>query len=93
MAKEQTVTYPWNFAANHWLSRSLQVLWAIAIALTIWAVSTGRSDAPLFIAYVAAATILVWAVHIAWQQLRRRSAKESAPVSASNTSLERTRDR
>jgi len=91
MPSDNALILPWYFAANHWLSRSLQALWAVAIALNIWAVKTGRTDPPPFLIYAVGLTFLAWAVHIVWQVVRRRSGKLSAPDSASNKPPERTR--
>lgn len=82
MPEHKVVIYPWNLAANHWLSRSLQAIWLIAIVLAIWAVTTHRPDAPLFLVCAAGATFLAWAAYIVWKKGRRQSANANANAHA-----------
>ena len=64
---------PWRLAANHWLSRTLQILLAVAILLGIWASATGRGSASKPILGAIGVIFLVWAIHYAWQLHRQRA--------------------
>jgi hypothetical protein len=61
---------PWRLAANHWLSRALQILLAVAIALNIWALMAGRGALLELLIFATAAILLAWAGHLAWQVMR-----------------------
>ena len=68
---------PWHFPANHWLSRTLQIVWGIALASSIWASATGRVGLVRVLGYSTGVIALVWAAHFGWQVLQRRRARES----------------
>ena len=72
------VTFPWRLPANHWLSRTLQILLAVGIGVTFWAKITGRDYETRSVLLAIGGIFLAGVAHLAWQMLRNRGSRPNS---------------